>query len=462
MSEDPRRSLPSVSVLLDHDRVATLLRIHPRSLVMEAIREGLDRVRSSIEAGTPTVELERVLSGVEETLRRMEITRLRPVVNATGILLHTNLGRAVLPDRAARALGSLDRCCNLQIDLETGQRGKRTHRTEALLTQITGAEAALVVNNNAAATLLVLSVLCQGREVLVSRGQLIEIGGSFRLPDCVHQSGAVLVEVGTTNKTHRRDYENALSERTAAILRVNPSNYRIVGFVEEVPLRDLVALRKDRPVLVIDDLGAGALVDLETYGLPHEPTVQESLRAGADLVLFSGDKLIGGPQAGIVVGKRDLIARIKKHPLMRMLRVCKLTDMALQETLRLFLDPESLPKWNPTFRMLTIPVDELRRRAEDLRKRAEGLGWEAQVKPTQSELGGGSLPTVPLEGVALALKLSGVSPQRLMELLRLSEPPIVPRIQDDSVLLEMRTLMEGDDESVLEALERLIKGLGRE
>ena len=384
-------------------------------------------------------------------LRQREIDRLRHVVNATGIVLHTGLGRAVLPDRAAAAVAALNRCCNLQIDLETGRRGKRNAMAEALLCTLTGAEAAMVVNNNAAATFLILAALCNGREVIVSRGQLIEIGGSYRLPDCIHQSGARLVEVGTTNKTHLRDYQAALTAETGAILRVNPSNYRIVGFAEQVDLPDLVALGEGREFLVIDDLGCGALVDLSAYGLPREPTVQESIGAGADLACFSGDKLIGGPQAGIIVGRADCVARIRRHPLTRMLRVDKATDWALEETLRLFLEPETLLETHPTLRMIALPAEAIRARGDRLKRRLRrrNVNLDMRVIPGESATGGGSFPAVGLPTWIVAVRRNGLSADELLRRLRQHEPPVIARVERDDVMLDLRTVFERDEESII-------------
>lgn len=454
-SSDPRSQLPSVSVLLEHPRVQRLIADSSRAFVLEAIRSVLEHYRRELSKALPSPSMEALLDAIEAALCTMESERLRPVINVTGILLHTGLGRAVLPQRAVDALSGLNRCCNLQIDLETGLRGKRNYMSEQLLCRLTGAEAAMVVNNNAAATLLVLASLCQGKEVVVSRGQLIEIGGAFRLPDCISQSGAKLVEVGTTNKTHLRDYENALSEQTGALLRVNPSNYRVVGFTKEVPIEELVGLKHKRDVLVIDDLGCGALVDLAHFGLPHEPTVQESIAAGADLALFSGDKLIGGPQAGIIVGKKPLIAAIKKHPLTRMLRVGKMTDLVLEQTLRLFLDPQSLVEQNPTLRMLTTPVEELKARAERLLKAATEAGCELELRVVESEsqMGGGSLPDTTLKSYALSVESSHASAERLSALLRRNAPPVIARIEAGQVLLDMRTLLdEAEQAQLVEAL----------
>jgi L-seryl-tRNA(Ser) seleniumtransferase len=449
---DARARIPAVSTVLDDPAVRDMIAEHSRPVVLAAIQDVLARLRASgVEEDTPVVELLR--RQVEDEARNA----VRRVINASGILLHTGLGRAVLPARAAQALGALNGCCNLQIDLETGLRGKRDYMCERLLALLTGAEAAMVVNNNAAATLLILAALCQGREVVVSRGQLIEIGGSFRLPDVVRQSGATLVEVGTTNKTHYRDYESAITQNTAAVMRVNPSNYRIIGFAKEVPIQDLVKLKQKHQVLVFDDLGCGALVDLRRYGLPHEPTVQESVAAGADLVCFSADKLIGGPQAGIIVGRSDLIKRIKKHPLTRALRVGKLTNVALEHSLRLFLDPDTLHETHPTLRMLAADVATLEKRAAAMvdRLRKQGCGLDVRAAPGESEVGGGSLPGVAIPTRVLAVKSASVSPEEVMKRLRRNDPPVIGRISEDEVLLDVRTLLEGEDAEVCEALMRI-------
>jgi L-seryl-tRNA(Ser) seleniumtransferase len=455
MNNDPRRQLPGVSTLLQHPRAQGWLAREPRALVLDAIHHVLDRQRRECMTGPPP-DSDAVAALVEQALRQQSLTRPRPVVNATGIVLHTGLGRAVLPQPAVDALAGLNRCCNLQIDLETGQRGKRNDMCHRLLCRLTGAEAATVVNNNAAATLLVLAALCPGKEVIISRGQLIEIGGSFRLPDCVHQSGAKLVEVGTTNKTHLRDYERALTDHTGMILRVNPSNYRVVGFSQDVPIADLATLKKKRPVWVVDDLGCGALIDLRALGLPPEPTVQDSIAAGADLALFSGDKLIGGPQSGIIVGRKDAIQTIKQHPLSRMLRAGKMTDVALEQTLRLFLEPDSLIQNHPTLRMLATPRETLRNAAENLKKRLESVDdLDLLVRETESATGGGSLPDVPLASYALAVRSRRLGAADLSQKLRLHDPPIIARIEADRVLLDLRTLMDGDQDQIVHALTEL-------
>ncbi len=457
---DPRRGLPSVSALLETPRIRELLASHPRPLVVEAVRATLEACRAVGPDATETrgelpVIAEKAAAHFENVWR----DRIRPVINGTGIILHTGLGRAVLPKTAVDALAQLDGCCNLQIDLDTGKRGKRNYVTEQLLCRLTGAEAAMVVNNNAAATLLLLSSLCAHREVIVSRGQLVEIGGSYRLPDCVHQSGALLVEVGTTNKTHPRDYAEAITDNTAALLRVNPSNYRVVGFSKSVSIAELVAVRGDRPLLVIDDLGCGALVNLEEFGLPHEPTAQDSIAAGADLVCFSGDKLIGGPQSGIIIGKKHLIDRIRKHPLTRMLRVGKLTDMALEQTLRLFFEPETLRAQHPTYRMLSMPLERVEARAEALAAALVALGTslECAVEPAESAVGGGSLPDEAIPSAGVKAAVSGLSADDLARRLRHNEPPVIAQIRGDRVMLDMRTVLDGEEAAIVEAFRRIVE-----
>lgn len=452
---DARRRIAAVHVVLDAPQIRELIGPYPRPLVLEAVRGVLERLRRELLPESTPPDMDEIAGLVREAIFETERERLRPVVNATGIILHTGLGRAVLPRAAVDALAGLDRCCNLQIDLDTGRRGRRNDRTEQLLCRLTGAEAAVIVNNNAAATLLILAALCAGKEVIVSRGQLIEIGGSYRLPDCVHQSGAILVETGTTNKTHLRDYEAAITDRTGAILRVNPSNYRIIGFAGQVDLRDLAALKRKHGLFLIDDLGCGALVDLRTYGLPYEPTVPESIDAGADLCCFSGDKLLGGPQAGIIVGKKDLVDRIRKHPLTRMLRVCKLTDMALEHTLRLFLDPQRLLDTHPTLRMIAEPAERVQARAEEMCAAVAGVALDVAAVPMSSATGGGSLPGVDIPSWGLRVRRPNRTADTLARALRLNEPPVIGRVQEDAVYLDARTILEDEGVLVVEALRRV-------
>ncbi|MEW6072876.1 MAG: L-seryl-tRNA(Sec) selenium transferase [Planctomycetota bacterium] len=459
-AEDPRGQLVPVYAILEDRRIVALAAEFSRPIVVEAVQAALAAYRAELGPGDAPPARDEIVARVVAGIRAEELDRLRPAVNATGIILHTGLGRAVLPRRAVAALARMDRGCNMQVDLATGERGRRNYRTERLLTRLTGAEAAMVVNNNAAATHLILAALCKGREVIVSQGQLIEIGGSFRLPDCIRESGAKIVPVGTTNRTHLRDYEAALNESTGAILRANPSNYRVVGFTKEVPIEALVGLKRERDVLVIDDLGCGALVDTSRFGLPKEATVQESIAAGVDLACFSGDKLIGGPQAGIIVGRKDLIARIKKHPMTRMMRVCKLTDVALEQTLRLFLEPDSLLAEHPTLRMLTAPAAAIAPRAAALKARIDAakLPLTATVRRGESAMGGGSMPATPIPTWVVGLASPSLSAERLLAVLRGGEPPVIARIHEGEVLVDVRTLLDGEEEDVCRAL-RAVAGL---
>lgn len=453
--DDPRRDLPSVDELLASAELLPVLDAYGRPPVIDVLRRILAEARQNLAGGGESPSRDTLLARITAAIELEEIDRLRPVVNATGILLHTGLGRAVLPRVAARALGKLDCCCNLQIDMTTGRRGKRNEGVERLLCRLTGAEAALVVNNNAAATLLVLAALCQDREVIVSRGQLIEIGGSYRLPDCIHQSGARMVEVGTTNKTHLRDYQAAITDDTAAILRVNPSNYRVIGFHKSVSTAELAGLKREHPgLLVIDDLGCGALVDMRCFGLEEEPTAPGAIAAGADLVCFSGDKLIGGPQAGLIVGRKDLISTIRRHPLTRMLRVGKLTDAALEATLRLFLDPDTLPATNPTYALLTRTISQMRRKANWIMREVKKAGQpvDLSIQEGYSEVGGGSFPGVRMPTLLLAARSRVTNADGLCAALRRNNPPVISRIDRDMVVMDMRTLLDGEERLLVAAL----------
>jgi L-seryl-tRNA(Ser) seleniumtransferase len=446
-----------MSALLEDRDIKALIKKHSRKKVTEVLREALSHFARTIGEGGQALAKAEVKAKARDLLAAANVDRLRPVVNGMGILLHTGLGRAPLAKEAAEALSHLHMCCNLQVDMEDGQRGKRNYMSEKLICELTGAEAAVIVNNNAAATFLILKVFAAGRECIVSRGQLIEIGGSFRLPDLMAQSGATMVEVGTTNKTHLRDYENAMSENTGAILRVFPSNFRVVGFTKSVSIEELATLKKKQDFILVDDLGCGALVDLEKWGLPLEPTVPGSIRRGADLICSSGDKLIGGPQAGIIVGRKDLIQKIKKHPMTRLLRVCKMTDTALEQTLRLFLEPDNLLERHPVFRMMTTPMDKLKRKAGQIKRTLERdkLPFHINIVEEQSAVGGGSMPDHPLDTYALALSSPKFTAEQLSRKLREGEPPVLARISKKEVLIDMRTLLDGEEKIVAEAIRRI-------
>ncbi len=439
------RALPPVHRLLDDPRVTAFTELLGKRVVKDAVAAVLECARGE----HPIPPYDAIVARIEERLASARTRALLPVVNATGILVHTNLGRAPLARSAlAEAVRIGEGYSNLEYDLDAGTRGSRYERVTDLLREITGAEDALVVNNNAAAVLLILDALAKGREVVVSRGELIEIGGGFRLPDVLARSGARLVEVGATNKTYLRDVEHALTPQTALLLRSHLSNYRIEGFVHAIAPAELAELGHRVGIPVVEDLGSGALVPLEEYGLPHERTVQDALADGMDLVAFSGDKLLGGPQAGIVVGRAPLIARLRSDPLLRALRVDKLTLAALAQTLRLLHTPEGRMHL-PLYAMIAAPLDSLRARAQ---RYADAIA-SAMIVETTAYLGGGTLPTrgFPSVGVAVAT----AHPHELATHLRRHDPPVIARVEDDRVLLDLRTVAPPQDEIVLRALRAL-------
>jgi len=456
-NKDPRRQLPSVSAVLANPVINELKKTYPSVLVTDAVRQAINQLRLNIADGKAVPGLDDVLLLVKAVLSRLTRQSVRHAVNGTGVILHTGLGRAVLPQHAIDSLSRMNRYCVLQIDLESGNRGQRNRMCELLLQKITGAESAMIVNNNAAATFLILAALAPGKEVIVSRGQLIEIGGSYRLPDCIALSGAKLVEVGTTNKTHLRDYENAITANTAIVMKVNPSNYRIVGFTKDVPTSQLAELKKKYPIIVVDDLGCGALIDLSVFNLPKEPTVQDAIASGADLVCFSGDKLISGPQAGIIVGKKELIDKIRKHPFSRILRVCKLTSAALEKTLELFLDPEALVRNNPTIWMISRPLEELRRNAEYLKQEINKNIPQlcCDVVRGESVVGGGSLPGTPLATWQVTFYSDKLNAEDLAKQFRFNEPPVIPKVENDTVRIDLRTVFNDELDIIVQAVKRI-------
>ncbi|MEJ5348302.1 MAG: L-seryl-tRNA(Sec) selenium transferase [Desulfosoma sp.] len=472
MSNDQRRTiqdclrrLPSVDELLKDSTIQELLARVPRKLVVESLREALETARRHLlshrEDPLPPVPSVTELVQVALVLcEQKNAFTLQPVVNATGIVVHTNLGRSLLAEEALERLQVVCRSySNLEYDLVHGRRGSRYVHAEAILREITGAEAALVVNNNAAAVLLVLNTLAKGQEVIVSRGQLVEIGGSFRIPDVMAASGAILREVGCTNRTHLYDYENAIGERTRLLMKVHCSNYRLVGFTAEVPLEDLVQLAHRHQLLVVEDLGSGSLVDVSPVGLPQEPTAQQALRAGVDVVTFSGDKLLGGPQAGIILGRKELIAQCKKNPLTRALRVDKMTLAALEATLRLYRDEPTAWRRIPTLEMIARPLEILRdaaiRLAQKIQERTDGSLWNVQVSEGFSQVGGGALPERNLPTYVVAVSSKRWSANQLEQFLRANNPPIIGRIESERFLMDLRTLRDGDEETIVEAFTRL-------
>lgn len=447
------RHLPSVDRLLAEDSTAVLIERYGRGLTTDALRAALDEARRAIRAGGAAPVPDVLAARAAAILADWTTPRPRPVINASGVIIHTNLGRAPLSTATLRAINAA--ACgysDLEYDLEQGARGHRMAAVEKLLCRVTGAEAGLVVNNNAGAVLLALSALAHGREVVISRGQLIEIGGGFRIPEVLAQSGARLVEVGTTNRTHRRDYEAALNDNTAAILRAHSSNFRIIGFTAELEIGELVEIGAGRNIPIIDDLGSGALLDTAAYGLAHEPMVQESLLAGATLVCFSGDKLLGGPQAGIIVGRQEYVDKLKTHPLARALRADKLCLAGLAATLVHYLKGEAI-QHIPVWQMIAMPLAEIERRARRWARRLKQAGLRVRVIEGQSAVGGGSLPgqTLPTRLVAVECE----SPDRLAAHLRQATPPIIARIQDDHLVLDPRTVLVSEEKALLAALAHL-------
>ena len=446
------RAIPKVTELYDLPEVSDLREHYASSSVTEWIRTVLEQLRSAILSGEVTTlpTLEELGDRICRVAARESLPSLRPVINATGVILHTNLGRGCLSDRAADAVYDIARgYSTLEYNVEAGHRGSRHDHVEKLLCRLTGAESAMVVNNNAAAVMLILSTLAQGGEVITSRGELVEIGGSFRMPDVMAACGAVLREVGSTNKTRLSDYANAISEQTRALLKVHTSNYRIVGFTESVSPAALAELGRSRSIPVIEDLGSGCLVDLAPLDLRDEPTVQASVKAGVDVLSFSGDKLLGGPQAGIIVGKRHYIDLLKRHPLARALRVDKLTLAALEATLQAYADGTALQEI-PVLSMLAQTPEELRQRAESLCRRMGEIGVTAEVVSTENPVGGGAVPTQTLHSFAVAV-VPRDSAAALETQLRQRPVPIIVRIAHDRCLLDMRTLFPADLDEILQA-----------
>jgi L-seryl-tRNA(Ser) seleniumtransferase len=439
MDTEALRKLPGVDRLLQEEPVAALVVRWGHDLTVDAARETLDVTRQAILAGGGCPPVPVLVHDVEERLAARLRPTLRPAVNGTGVIIHTNLGRAPLSAEARAAMTAVAvGYSNLEYDLEAGRRGSRYVHAEDLLCRLTGAEAALVVNNNAAAVVLVLMCFAREREVIISRGQLIEIGGGFRIPDVMRQSGAALVEVGTTNRTYVRDYGSAITDDTVALMRVHHSNFRLIGFTHEPELAELVALAEEYDLLFFDDLGSGTLLDTLPYGLAHEPTIQESVAAGATLVTCSGDKLLGGPQAGIILGRADLIGRLKEFPLTRALRVDKTTLAGLQATLRHYLLGEAAEKV-PVWRMISQDEVSLDRRAKAWVRKLKGLGVRARVVDGCSTVGGGSLPgeTLPTRLVALEVE----SPDAVAAQLRTGDPAVIGRIEEDRLVLDPRTVL---------------------
>jgi len=454
--QDILRGIPKVDELLEAMAGLGL----PAPAVRDAVRAELEALRQGILAGEITAlpDEAAIRAAAARRARADALPSLRPVINGTGVALHTNLGRACLSRKAAEAVTAVAQgYSTLEYDVENGCRGSRHSHIETLLAKVTGAEAAMVVNNNAAAVLLILSAVGKGGEVVASRGELVEIGGSFRIPEIMVQCGCSLREVGATNKTHLRDYEEAIGPETRALLRVHTSNYRIVGFSEKPTLAELVALGRERGLPVIEDLGSGCLTDLTPFGIHDEPTVQQSVQAGVDLISFSGDKLLGGPQAGLILGKRPYIERLKKHPLARALRVDKMTIAALRETLYAYTDPEQAKQEIPVLAMLGAPSHVLREKAALLCQMLAERAVSARVVETEGQVGGGSVPTQLLRSWAVAIDPGRLSLDELEERLRRREMPVIGRISRAQYLLDVRTLAERDFPEIVRAAEEVLR-----
>lgn len=450
------RMLPKVDEVLQDERLILFYETMPRPLIVEAVREAVADLRNDVLEGRirEIPDRDRLMDRLMVMLAEKKKKKLRRVLNATGVVLHTNLGRARLSEKASQAvMDIMDAYCSLEYDLKAGARGSRHDIVEGIVKKVTGAEAAMVVNNNAAATMLVLAAMARGREVVVSRGELVEVGGSFRIPDVMSESGAVLKEVGATNKTRISDYRNAYQEGvTACFMKVHTSNYRIVGFSEDVELTDMVELGKELSVPVIYDMGNGLMTDLRHYGV-DEPTVTDALKAGADVVLFSGDKLLGGPQAGIIIGKREWIDKMKKHPLARAFRVDKMTLAALEATFFQYIDREASVREIPVLRMICASAEELKKRAEKLRDVLTEAcpGYCFEIEACADQVGGGSAPTCMLDGYGVAVWKEGMTAQRLERKLRRAGIPLIVRISHDRVLVDVRTLSDEEFNMAAEA-----------
>ena len=451
------RGLPKIDELLLDEQLVFFMESTPRSVVVDAAREIIDELRREILSGEreDTPEKDELIAEICDRITGQKKRNLRTLINATGVVLHTNLGRSNLCRAAVESVTAVaDSYSNLEYDLKKGARGLRHDHVEKIIAKITGAEAAMVVNNNAAATMLCLSAMAFGKEVITSRGELVEIGGSFRIPEIMEQSGAHLKEVGTTNKTKPSDYRNAYDpEKTGALMKVHTSNYRILGFTQEVTLKEMVDLGKEMNLPVIYDMGSGLMADLTRYGV-DEPTVLDAVNDGADVVLFSGDKLLGGPQGGILIGKKEYIDRMKKHPLARAFRVDKMTLAAMEATFFEYLDMENAKKTIPVLQMITVSGEELQNKADRLIEaiKARTDAFTLGSEPCKDQVGGGSAPTVRLNGIAVSIASETVPAERLERLFRRAETPVIVRVAHDKVLLSVRTIKEEEIETAASAV----------
>lgn len=445
------RNIPKVDILIEDERIKNLIENNDRDLVIDIVREKTDELRefiiNSSSENEITSKIKSLIDDIVVKFKKTTALNMRKVINGTGTILHTNLGRAVISEKIADRLKEIvTGYSNLEYDIEKGERGERYSHFEDIVCRITGAEAAMAVNNNAAAVMLILSTMAKNKEVIVSRGELVEIGGSFRVPDVMAQSGSTLVEIGTTNKTHLRDYENAITEETAALLKVHTSNYKIVGFTESVSIKELSDLSKKHNIPLIEDIGSGVLIDLSKYGLTYEPTVQESIKNGADVVCFSGDKLLGGPQAGIIVGKKEYINKMKKNPLTRAIRIDKFTATALEAVFHEYIDEENAIKNIPVLNMIVKDIEDVNRLANLLYDKIKPALNSAniQIEDCLSQIGGGSLPLERINSKCVAIKPNNITTALLEKRLRYSEIPVIIRIANDKAIIDLRTINESE------------------
>lgn len=455
MNRELLRNLPKVDELLKEDVVEKELGNTIRILVIDALRETIEYYRKLIlKDKINNFSKEEILKTFRQLIDKKKSSRLKKVINATGTVIHTNLGRSLLSESAVEAVINISQNYNnLEYDVDKGKRGLRYSHIEDLITKITGAEAAMVVNNNASAVMLVLNTLCNGKEAIVSRGQLVEIGGSFRVPEVMKFSGATLVEVGTTNRTHLYDYENNINENTGVLLKVHTSNFKIMGFTEEVSLEELVKLGEKFNVPTYEDIGSGVLIDYTKYGLSYEPTVQESIKRGIDVISFSGDKMLGGPQAGIIVGKKEYIDKMKKNQLTRALRIDKMTLAALEATLRLYLDENEAIDKIPTLNMLLSPKEIVKKKAESLKRRLRNKvnNFKFTLDSDYSMVGGGSMPVERIETYVIKVSSEVFTPEEIEHKLRMNKLPIVVRVYNNEVIMDLRTIFPKDFDSIIEA-----------
>jgi L-seryl-tRNA(Ser) seleniumtransferase len=467
MGENIYSKIPKVDVLLEKDEIKRLIDRTSRVLAMEGIREELDGIREAISKSKDMGKIEERIGRISDSIvsrteKKFE-NKFKRVINATGVVIHTNLGRSLINREVMDNVYDLaTNYSNLEFDLETGERGSRYSHLVEMIKRVTGAEDALVVNNNAAAVVLVLSAMANGKEVITSRGELVEIGGSFRIPEVMEQSGAKLVDVGATNKTNIEDYRRAITDETGALLKVHTSNYRILGFTESLGLEEIVALGNSSSIPVIEDLGSGVLIDLSKYGLEYEPTVQDSVKAGVDIITFSGDKLLGGPQAGIIIGKKEYIQLMKKHPLNRAFRIDKFTIAALEGTMKLYLSEEMAVESIPTLKLLTQPIEEIQSRAELLLEKIRQIctsDMTAEVVDEFSQVGGGSMPLERIPTKAIKISSTDGHISRLEKKLRKLKTPIVTRLYKDSIYMDLRTVREDEIEMVSRGLGEAIESL---